>query len=1693
MDIERVKQAFIKADDLAQKGDQTAMEDAKYFANIIKNYKPQEERTVGKSLMGGAAAVGDFVANMIPDTAAGIYGLSKGALDAATTDKSFMDAGADAVRAAQEAFGRNYVGKATGTEGSEAYNTAEEALATPAAAGTMSVQGLAALGRLPFEGLDKTVQGLEEPWRNPVTSTIADTAGPLLGYGLAGRGAKAIGDATVQVKPFQRPEPIAEPLPETKSPLEYPRKAIDGPLKEGEDPTAFYPEGFSEPPQTTPDIPGVRRRRPQNKNQEIETIPFEPAEGATWQGREIERPTRSDLLEDSAVQSQRRHSERDRMEAWERDANEQKRPEDIDQPITYGLSLEDRPLREEGRLNEKDAIERGREDFPTVDIDLLPERVAKDSVVKGLITRWNNVQAKLRELYQKANETGLEGTRVRSGEVGTTKKAKGEINSLRESISTLEKKLNNLSQQLQNRMTNRHGVDVEGLPLFTGVKEKGVTEDGRVEYTGGKYAEEAPSVAGPAERTTGLTVEKTDAANMQRSPDAKVTGSEMVQKTQRPALGRGPGGRQSGGIDLSVVPEAANVIKKAIGKFEADFKSFTELLKSIKIHNRDVIEELTDYFEGGIPTDSSTLSYVQFEAKNIRDILKEANYPKEIIDAFDKTSKSFEEAGYHQTRNAIRQNFTPEQKQLVNLSSLGHRLVEQAKKKIEEIRERHGIKEDDNYSGNNRAAQFQMRKISDLEWKADNLADRLKYADRDIKILEQGGSPYHETRIPETIKELDTSIAELQELLNPQRKLNKGPWGKQSGGLDLSGIPESLSKLFGKGNKPPSSRPAPKAGTPITRYMLEDTRDLATFVKEEFPRIAEWKDLSDGIFQKIVQGKFVASMARNLNPVAQFLTSKVVSLDRMAAVAKENALHGSQFASNLRGWSKRMKSADGVLTYFNSAKKMEARKVHEALIKFDNADELVQKGLDRPTEQMLRAEGLNDAQVKAANAVYDQIGKLFDEVNKLLTDAGKDPIQKLPGYIPHMWFGDYRVILKDRKTGQVLDVRGVNTRKQVEAMKAEMKKKFGDESKYSISDFDTTRTKYKANDVSAFQYALSILSKGSPEHKLMNSVYKDIVAHRGFKTHGLQRKGAKGFAGSELTDSGLKDFTKALESYFNHGYNFIANQKKKQIYSELKKELDKAGVELPNTRKFVDEYVEHSTGGMKSDLKLIDDIIRGIGERTGMGPGAIGRGLDNMNALGSAFMLSSVKFLAVNTVQPLYNWAKLRNIQLDFGGSNPTTIMAKAMMETFLGKASAQTKAGLSWAKQNGYIDSKTIDLLNTKALSKNIVNEAVYHGAKKTLGWWEQEAVRTPTFVMYDLALRDVIKDNKQRWETAGALTDKYMVDYGKSESPFFYDKAGLVGSAVRPFKQYGHAYYGQLGEYVKLAMEDKQYSPLAGFAATQAALGGIKGLPLVGTASALITAINNYFGSTYQTPEDIVLGWGASDDFVFGPLSTSTGLDLSGSVSAPGIEDAVSTPGLSFALQAGAAAAMFTGKMSRGTVTDADVMKTIPKLIPNPHVKALTEKAFTKDGVVPDPNNRMLPKLTNPRTGGEEMARILTGAQLTREQGEKAVINSIKREEQADSKVKKEVMDKLIDDYVKGQASEDELVDRYQKHGGDIRNFLPEVKSHLKGMLMGQLQRNLLNSKGMSQAQKIEKLKKYDQILSDAGVDELVSLARD
>ena len=1655
MDYAQIEQAFIKADDLAQKGDQQAFEDAQYFAQILKSRPKKESPGALAQLAGGAAAVGDFVVGSFNQALTGLGGMAKGAYDAATTDKSFLDASADAIRSGQEYLSPTPIAKATGLGQTGGYQRAEEALAMPGAAGTMAIKGWQGLARLPFEGLESTVQKMEDPWRDPLGVVTAEALGPVLGYGLAGKAGAPFKklaenlDKTQLEKPA--PLPSFEPTAPT-GPIDYPRNKLGSALKDTEDLTAFYPEGISESNIPLPQGEGLSLWKSGSPDLKIEKTKsrLDQSEELIQLGKEREIRVAADKkAEDMQIDAARRARDRERDVEIQESLRGRKEQQALDRrleqerstPVDYGLSLEERPTRGETIEAERDQIYEGRKEFPTMDIDLLPERVAKDSVIKGLITRYNNLHGELRGLYQKAHELGVQGVNVRLGDLKLSKKAKEEITSLQDRISTLEKTLNNLSEQVQRRMSNKHNVDVEGTPLFKGVEEKGVTKEGKIEYTEGKYAQEPPSVKGPAERTTGLQVEKTNAPILQRSSEVPESIGPIAKTERFPTEARTPIGSEP------------NVLKTETPTMERD--------PNVKVEGTNVVQKSKSHPLGGVGKKQGGAVDLTTFWDGIR---KLAEGTKVLL----KDGRRGEVVGNRLIRILPKDmSETPWQKlhdQLHNQAFQGY------------VNGQHTF---------DQAMQIFDGLLEKNKEKLQNLYQQSKTQQQFIpKVLVEG------EKRPRSLFESD-----IEQVFTGPKELNKGPGRKQSGGINF-GVADKIADLINKArSKSVPERTPPNKKSPVSHYFLEETRSPEQFWAEEGKNASTWKDIPTDILNQLLQGRAIANLAKHANPIVRFIVHRTIGFDRESRVNIENALWGKSFGSSLiRGISKRVKGEDGALTYLDKAKFPDADKLRQTLLKFDNAEELHQNGLTRPTDAMLAREGLNPQQIKAANAIYNQISEVYKKVNDMLKAAGKEEINLLPGYIPHMWFGDYRVLVKNEK-GESVAIQGVENKFQAAKLKKEFEKQFP---KHQVEMFDASQNKYKANDISAFELATRVLSKDSPERQILERVYNQVISHRGFRTHGLQRKGVKGFAGSGEGRKGMRDFEKALEVWFHEGYRFISNEQKRGMYGDTIERLSKMEnlPDLTRTKDYINQYTQNATGTLKNQLEFIDNVLEGVGDVSRFGPSAPKKILDSFNGLASFFWLTTGKNFLVNAVQPIMNYPKMLAVKSDLQLQKSVhAAFAKAYTQTFVpGMLKGDSLKALNWAKENGFIDSKTLELIKSRFNKASLAHDFAYNTAKHTLGWWEQEVVRTPAFLMYDNLLKDEIKNPTERWKTAGALTDQYMVDYGKTESPLAFGKMGTTGEAMKRLKQYSVAYHGQLMEYAHLAATEKQFAPLASLLGVQTAISGIKGLPYVASAGVIIQMLNNV-GANIATPEEVLLTSGISDTWVWGPLSKVTGLDLSKSLGAPGLEEFVSFPGLSFAAGVGTGAVDMISEAAKGTLAPSDVMQDVAKMVPNPHVQAGLEKVYQlPSGHIPDPANRMLPKYGSPRSEGDMMKRLLTGGQLLKESEERAVINSTRATAAKHSKAKAEIMEKIVEEAVLNkQKPSKELIDDYVKNGGDPRNLKSELKSYLRDSLMGQLERQIVNTSGLNQVDKVKELERYRGILDKLKEEELVELYKE
>ena len=1527
MDIERVKAAFIKADDLAQQGDKQAAEDAAEFARLIREHQATNKgeyrgydsasiEGMGKNALGAVGGIVDFGQMIGSGILAGLGGIAKGAYSAAQ-GKDFLSNAAEGVEDVNKYF--NFGNKA-GLQNNPGYQEMNKFLGTPAEAGVTAMRGLGAISRLPLEGVEGAARHITTPESAPLSSTLEDTIGVLGGYGLVGGAMHGRANMGPELRPKDVPptdQPAIKSARELAAEAELAKQqsVLDTPIPFSKEPMAILPDvpapqgkgSFIKNNRTGEKLPFPREEvmpplemdpmAPyRGENMDVDTSRMSnmgkgrfmenaelPPDATREGGAAVER---GQSLEDRNLQSDAiRAQEEQNKAAADYEARRVEFGEDPPLRTPQELALDYDPFSlkdlekvpENLRLNEQE-----RQPF---DIDLLPERVSKDSVVKGHVTKYNRLLEEHNRLMDEARTQGLEATRIRNQELGKTKKSKEQLEEQAARLDKIKTQMDNLAKQLQRRMEVKHSFVYDegwmGAPLYSGAKVVPKMEEvskGEWDITGaeterGVYSEEPPSIAGPAERTPGLTVEKTQPPDMQRSPDANITGAAAVQKTRPHPLG-GVGKKQGGALDLS-----------GIGK------------------------------------------------------------------------------------------------------SLGN-------------------------------------------------------------LVKAGASVARHTVSPKSNA--------------PKQKGFKGV--------------DRIRKITGA-----------------------DSRDVDTFVSETIANKDMLTDIDPalsirGAIRQDLTPSHVGKLSYAHNPIISYIMHNLDKIDGRIKMAKESALWGDKFGTNMWGHPKKMKSDDGARTIMDTLPKDRQEVLRETTMKYADGDILNKAGLQSPTDAMLSADGLNTREIQAYRAAEKQLDTLLNKLNTMLTKAGKQPIAKLAGYFPAVWKGDYRLFVKD---GQGNTIKTLAFDHLFQMTEAEKKIKAADPT-LTTEQFESQRDRYNLKDVSAFQLAAQSFPSNHPTAKLLDKIRSDIMSHRGAMKHGIQRKGVEGFMGSEKGDvAGMKQ---AMDIYLEQGYNFLADMEKQQFLEGVRTNFREKGYSLaehlPNTDKYASDAVGNSIGALKNGLEMVDNVIEGITQimayQTGVGGKSTPKkAIRAMNGLAAFHYLATFKQYGLNLFQPVFSIPKA--LHATEGLKDRAMLMPhfmQAYMEAFVPKAmTASSKAALAYGKHTGMIDARTLELINSNAGSfmKKFGHLAAV---------FEQEAVRVPTYLFYDKILKDTIPDNKTRWDAAAQMTADSMVNYSKTQTPQVYQRAGLVGEATKSMQQFMHNYHGQLAEYMQLAMREKQFAPLIAFITAQWVIGGLTGVtPLIP-----INTLLGAFTGSKNSIQDWIEGSGMSDLWTMGPASKVTGLHLAESGSAPSIVPQPGAVGVELAMK------MFSDlvyqadetkpgglavRAMQGVATSADKMQAAMTASPN------LAKGFVEDiwkdpqGRIPNPKNKMIPDLPYKKEGWDEFTKNYLGAPSASEGAAKMRMRAMEDDMRGMEKQQAIYFRKLVSDFVDGQFNE-EVFNKFIEKEGNPQKIKAAFKTAVIQRTMSKLQNEMVASGKWKRAQLMEKMQEYQIKMEKMPLQDLAEINR-
>ena len=964
------------------------------------------------------------------------------------------------------------------------------------------------------------------------------------------------------------------------------------------------------------------------------------------------------------------------------------------------------------------------------------------------------------------------------------------------------------------------------------------------------------------------------------------------------------------------------------------------------------------------------------------------------------------------------------------------------------------------------------------------------------------------------------------------QKTNPHPLGgvgkKQGGAIDPGVFGEGLAKILSTGKaigksafsmEPHPNKPTKELKGKEQIYALtgSDPRDIPTFVSDVLKDKSNLKDIDDplaprGLMRKGLPPSAVGKLSARYNPLVSYHSHVMDKIDGAVRFAKETAVWGKTASNNWRGKPSMVKSDDGALTIIHGIKRGRQETFRTTVMKYMDGKLLTEEGLDSPSNSMLMADGLSPREIQGYRAMEKQFNTLLDRVNEMGAKVNKEkwtPIRRIPGYFPGVWLGDYRAFVKDKEGNNyaTLAFDHPYELKQLEAQLPQLESQHGVKGLF-IEESDVSANKYTMKDTSAFQLALDVFPADTPLGKALEQARNDIVKHRGFRKHGLQKKGVYGSLGSGKGD--FSGMVRASEIYFEQGYNFLGDMQKKLALSELRDTFAKNDYSLEqnlkNTNRYLDDITANSIGSVENMWKGLDAVLEVPMEVSGRMTGIGGRSsakrtIRGLNALANIYNLVTMKQPIVNAMQPLYALPKAMQIKARFGSDvSIISNFTRALTEAFVpGYLSVESRSALTYARNTGMIDARTLDLINGNAgQAKSIIGKgigATSKGFGHLQSWWEQEVVRVPVYLFFNHMLKGEILETKARHEAAAQMTSDYMVNYSKTQTPMIYSQMGLLGEAARPYQQFTHNYQGQLLEFTQETINNKDARPLAAFMGVQWTMAGLLGLiPLAGGVTAAVKAYNAFTDDPVPTPEEVLMSSGQSNVWTWGPASVFTGLNLTSSAGAPNIFPTPGMPGVSLATSLGKDVGGLAIDALQGTADTPSKMKAAMTATPSA-LKGLVQEHFAggPDKPIPNPRRDMVPDLPRPRTSGERFIKNWLGADPLSEAIPKAKIRKVEEGLKKLNAKEQKYINKFVDDYVSTGETNEKMLAKLKESGTKPSEVISAIKSKIKDRALGRLESQLFKKGIRDKKKMLDLMDKYDLELSDLSIAELADRARE
>jgi len=633
------------------------------------------------------------------------------------------------------------------------------------------------------------------------------------------------------------------------------------------------------------------------------------------------------------------------------------------------------------------------------------------------------------------------------------------------------------------------------------------------------------------------------------------------------------------------------------------------------------------------------------------------------------------------------------------------------------------------------------------------------------------------------------------------------------------------------------------------------------------------------------------------SPSARALRENLSSGGRMTAARTGNSFIDWN-VENILGETRR---AQVVVKRIQNEIKGEANKLTGSLVKQFKTKGESSKLFVEAMYSMLKSEGqnvlpnINPMSKKFADTLRKSLDDLGLKIQEELRSQGVEGFQWRPNYLAGVFSGPYRSVVKDA-SGKVIGVVAGKTKAEATAAIDYVKANMSD----ATFDLATYNPKYdegpgslgarygKASEV------LEILKNQDAAAKQLQNHLSDYYAkvqenYMGYKQHFKPKTGVFGSEGNRPWGDALsnaRDLLEAQLGIIDHGYHWLAEQKIKRDMDSI---LTNPDIALPESKRYVNEYLDHAFGRTEDKVKVFDDALDLSARILGISPSAfkemsaIARNTALTGTLGISGGFVLTQFVQVPQALSI---GFARAMGEGISGSKRGSAMMGGwdLVNGINGKFENMTTEGRYFFKyftENGVMDPHLVEhTIHRKIVSTtgmNPVQKAVWEsvngafkGAEVTSGLIGKLSIEKPeawTRGTFAMTMAHYYKSAGMSLKEAAIKADKdtsvLFVDYSSQERAMMFQRMGELGklaSTVSTFK------LNNLNQWFTFTNK-KMYGALAALALTSWFTTGMFGMPLGDEAEFGATWLKSK-GYDIPTPREYMLS-NVSSMVSFGPLS--------------------------------------------------------------------------------------------------------------------------------------------------------------------------------------------------------------------------------